>query len=233
MKIKWLGQSGYLLWDDETAVAIDPYLSDSVNRIAGRPRVPEIPVLPGDLRADVVVCTHDHADHLDPDTVAAMRPEERMFYAPSDCLEHLRQLGAVRVAPFDEGAVVTAGKFTLEAVFALHSVPAVGVFVTYEGKRLWFSGDTLYDSRLEQMAQRRPDVVFLCINGKLGNMNVDEAVRLAGLMEGSVAVPAHYGMFASNTEDPQKFTSRVENSFEMGYNREYTIETLLDRRKKA
>ena len=162
-----------------------------------------------------------------------MRPEERMFYAPSDCLEHLRQLGAVRVASFDEGAVVTAGKFTLEAVFALHSVPAVGVFVTYEGKRLWFSGDTLYDSRLEQMAQRRPDVVFLCINGKLGNMNVDEAVRLAGLMEGSVAVPAHYGMFASNTEDPQKFTSRVENSFEMGYNREYTIETLLDRRKKA
>ena len=45
-----------------------------------------------------------------------------------------------------------------------------------------------------------------------------------------MAVPAHYGMFASNTEDPRKFTSRVENSFEMEYNREYTIEELLDRR---
>ena len=38
MKIKFLGQSGYLLKSGNTEIIIDPYLSDSVNRVAGRPR---------------------------------------------------------------------------------------------------------------------------------------------------------------------------------------------------
>lgn len=230
MKIKWLGQSGYLLWDEETAIAIDPYLSDSVNRIAGRPRIPEIPVRPEELEADVVICTHDHADHLDPDTVSQMEKEHKLFYGPSECLGRLRELGAVHVKAFDEGTTAVKGRFEFEAVFARHTVPAVGVLISYEETRLWFSGDTLYDERLLRMAERRPDIIFLCINGKLGNMDVDEAVRLAGALGEAVAVPAHYGMFASNTEDPEKFTSRVKYGFEMELGRTYTLKELLDRR---
>lgn len=230
MKIKWLGQSGYLLWDEDTAIAIDPYLSDSVNRIAGRPRVPVIPIRPDELMADVVICTHDHADHLDPDTVGQIAKAKVTFYSPSDCIAHLEELGAMHINEFNEGTVVQEGRFELEAVFAHHTVPAVGVLVSYEEKRLWFSGDTLYDERLNRMMQRQPDIIFLCINGKLGNMNVDEAVSLARLMEQSVAVPSHYGMFASNTEDPDKFTARVKYGFEMEFNHTYTLEELLNRR---
>ncbi len=38
LSIRWIGQSGYLLTDGKTTICIDPYLSDVVNRIAGRAR---------------------------------------------------------------------------------------------------------------------------------------------------------------------------------------------------
>lgn len=38
MIIRSLGQSGYIVRTSKTTVVIDPYLSDSVNKAAGRPR---------------------------------------------------------------------------------------------------------------------------------------------------------------------------------------------------
>ena len=46
MKIKFLGQSGYIVKTEKTEIMIDPYLSDSVNRVAGRPRILPIPINP-------------------------------------------------------------------------------------------------------------------------------------------------------------------------------------------
>lgn len=34
MKIKWIGQSGYIIKTETTEIIIDPYLSDVVNRVA-------------------------------------------------------------------------------------------------------------------------------------------------------------------------------------------------------
>ena len=38
MKIRFLGQSGYILKSGNTEIITDHYLSDSVNREAGKPR---------------------------------------------------------------------------------------------------------------------------------------------------------------------------------------------------
>ena len=57
MKIRFLGQSGYILKSGNTEIIIDPYLSDSVNRVAGRPRTLPIPINPEDISCDAVICT--------------------------------------------------------------------------------------------------------------------------------------------------------------------------------
>ena len=44
MIIRALGQSGYILKTEHSELIIDPYLSDSVNRVAGRPRLLPIPI---------------------------------------------------------------------------------------------------------------------------------------------------------------------------------------------
>ncbi len=80
MKIRFLGQSGYILKSGNTEIVIDPYLSDSVNRVANRPRTLPIPINPGNIRCDAVICTHNHLDHLDPDTVVKDKRKSVLYY---------------------------------------------------------------------------------------------------------------------------------------------------------
>lgn len=222
MKIRWLGQSGYILSDEKTAICIDPYLSDVVNRVANRPRMRPVPVEPENLRADAVICTHNHLDHTDIDAIPKMS-RDITFYAPTDCEKTLRELGAEKYIPFDEGAEYKIGDFKIRAAFAEHTVPAVGVIVEYDGKTLYFSGDTYYNKKLESI---KCDFMFICINGKLGNMNADEAVKLTNIIAPAVAVPNHYDMFESNSENPEVYTSRVKHGVILDFDREYTLEEL-------
>ena len=224
LKIKWLGQSGYILYDGRTEICIDPYLSDVVNRIANRPRTREVPVKPEDLSSDVVVCTHNHLDHIDVDAIPLMKKDNMLFLSPSACEIPLRELGVKNYKSFDNGTTVQLGNFRLTAVFADHTVDAVGVVVEYDGERLYFSGDTEYNQELEQI---KCDYMFICINGRLGNMNVDEAIRLTNIIKPKVAVPNHYDMFESNSEDPECFC--VPQRFILEFNKEYELKDLMNR----
>jgi L-ascorbate metabolism protein UlaG (beta-lactamase superfamily) len=69
--------------------------------------------------------------------------------------------------------------------------------------------------------------MFICINGKLGNMNAEEAARLTEIITPRLAVPNHYGMFESNTEDPMAYLSRIQCGFEMKHDTEYSIKEML------
>lgn len=224
MKIKWIGQSGYVLSDKKTKIVIDPYLSDVVNRVAGRKRMIEAPFRPEDLKCDAVICSHNHLDHTDIDAIPLMDKSIR-FYAPKDAEETLKSCGVIKYCKFDMGDSFKIGDFEISAVYANHTVPAVGVIVKHSGLTLYFSGDTYYDEKLKEL--KNIDIMFICINGKLGNMNVLDAVKLTKEINPRVGVPNHYGMFESNTEDPKNYTSQLENGFEMEYNKEYELSEVL------
>ena len=230
LKITWLGQGGYMLCDGKTSLCIDPYLSDSVFKSSGKARLIAPPIKPEELECDVMICTHNHLDHVDPDTISVMKSKETaVFLAPSDCEEKLRSLGVVNYEVFDEGCKHVAGGFDLEAVFADHtSKSAIGAVVRHSGLTMLFTGDTFYNERLKDYKKFGVDLLFICINGKLGNMNVEEAVKLTGEIGAKVGVPTHYGMFAENTEDPRKYTSRVKPSFEMTAGVTYEITELAE-----
>ena len=64
----------------------------------------------------------------------------------------------------------------------------------------------------------------MCAYGKLGNMDVKEAVKLTEKIQPKTGIPNHYGMFESNTEDPHKYTDNISNGFIMEFNTTYTVE---------
>ena len=226
MTITFLGQSGYALETENTKIIIDPYLSDSVNRVAGRPRLLPVPIQPRDIHCDAVVCTHDHLDHLDPDTATGIR-DRQFFVTTEEGKSHLEKLGKLNCAALHAGESLTVGACKLTAVFACHTVEAFGLIVEAEGKVLYFSGDTLYDERLFEIAAYRPDITFICINGRLGNMNVEEAIAVAKKIGAKVNVPNHYDMFASNSENPHLFAKRIEGGKILEFNREYSLLDIL------
>ena len=224
LKIKWLGQSGYILQDEKSAVCIDPYLSDSVEAVTGAKRMIPAPVLPENLCADAVICTHNHLDHLDPGSIQKMDKERTVFLAPSDCEAQLRGLGVLKYTPFDTGATIKIGGIEVSAAYAKHTIPAIGVLIGVDGYGLYFTGDTLYDSELEKV---KCDILFVCINGRLGNMSVEEAVKLTKKIQPKIGVPNHYGMFLDNTEDPMKYAKHIQHGFIMQPDVWYELHEIL------
>ncbi len=222
MKITWIGQSGYIISTESTQIIIDPYLSDIVNKVANRPRMVDAPIAPEAITADAVICTHDHLDHLDPDAVTRMN-DDLLFITTNEGKAHLAELGKNNVNAVSAGDSVNVGDISITAVYADHTVEAFGLIIEADGIKMYFSGDTLFNQKLFDIADCKPDITFICINGKLGNMNVDEAVAVAKKIGAEINVPNHYGMFASNTEDPTKFTDRINGGFIMELGKEYNI----------
>ena len=226
MKIRWLGQGGFLVRDnaETTEILVDPYLSDAVNRNGTCPRQRPVPIEPADVKSDAVICTHDHLDHLDTGAVPAM-PADTFFIATYEgcgTLEKLERRNHKAVRP---GDAFDVGAIRVTIVYALHTCEAFGVILETDGVRLYISGDTLYDEKLFDIAQYRPDITCICINGRMGNMNVGEAVVTAKKIGARLNIPDHYDMFASNMEDPAKFTCEfAENEvFLPEFDRQYEV----------
>jgi len=206
MKITWLGQAGYLIVSQNASMIIDPYFTDS---IAGDGFVRLYPpdFAKGELKVDIALSTHNHGDHLDVETLRDYVDFKR-FYGPGSCVEALKKANFAenRLNIFDRGDCVVYGDFRFTGVFADHTSDSIGYVVECEGKRLYFSGDTVMNKRLYAISWHKPDIMFVCINGKFGNMNWSEAVSFTKVLGVKTAIPMHYDMFGINMENPKLFT---------------------------
>jgi len=226
MKIRWLGQGGFLVRDnaETTEILVDPYLSDAVNRNGTCPRQRPVPIAPADVKSDAVICTPDHLDHLDTGAIPDM-PEDTFFVATYEGCGTLDKLGRHNHRAVREGDTFDVGAFSVRIVYALHTCEAFGVILETDGIRLYISGDTLYDEKLFDIARYKPDITCICINGRMGNMNVGEAVVTAKKIGARLNIPDHYDMFATNMEDPAKFTCEFPEDavFTPEFDRQYDI----------
>ena len=170
----------------------------------------------------MLIFTHNHLDHLDPDTVAQIN-DEQFFITTNEGKTELNQLGKYHVVSLNVGESTVVGDIEITAVFADHTVEAFGLIVKAENKTLYFSGDTLYNEKLFEIAEYKPDITFICINGRLGNMNVNEALITAKRIGAKINIPNHYDMFASNSENPYLFSENIYGGRVLKFNKEYEI----------
>lgn len=210
--IYFLGQAGYYIQSEKRAVLIDPYLSDSCGKNPLFSRLYPIPVEPKNLFADIFIVTHDHADHLNPETIEAYGVEkDTIFVAPHLTANHLKKLGIPheRIAIIDCGETRLIREVEVTGIFALgttkKTMDTTGYKVTFQnGKSIYHTSDTTYCELLEKSVEYA-DVILACINGKFGNMNAEQAVKLAKILNAKYAVPNHYDIMPVNSGNPEFF----------------------------
>jgi len=226
----WLGQHSFVVKLGGVVCYIDPFLTDMEARQV-RPLLK-----PGEItNADIVLGSHDHADHIDREAwpVIATASPKAVFVTPALLRERMvreMSLPVDRVLGVDEGITVKIGEITVTGVPAAHELLArdpatgfhacIGFVIGGNGFRLYHAGDTCLYEGMQALLRRWPlDLAFLPINGRdakrlaancVGNMTYQEAADLAGAVLPGLTVPAHFEMFAGNCEDPQLFADYME-----------------------
>lgn len=214
MTVFWLGQAGLLFEFNGVRVMVDPYLSNSVEKVEPK-NYRRLPIDESyfDIKPDILILTHNHLDHTDPETL------ERMFSKHSDiCIlasynawQTARKFGGDNnYIMFNRGTVWTEKGIKFEAVYAEHSDDkAVGVIISYGGRNYYITGDMLYNKKVIKDINIPVDVVFLPINGVGNNMNMTDAAHFAEEIKAKTAVPIHFGMFDSLNADDFNLKNRV------------------------
>jgi L-ascorbate 6-phosphate lactonase len=212
--IFWLGQAGFLLKNRKGEIlAVDPYLSNAVERICGLKRL-MMPVMePEELNPNFLLISHEDEDHLDMDIlpdVMKRNPKTRLF-APDVAWQICKNRGIDerQLIRFNQGTKVMAGSFQIEAVFADHgdhAPDAIGMLVETDGIKVYFTGDTSFqEKRMEYVSKKNVDILILPINGEYGNLNATEAVDVVKLMKPKLTIPSHFWMFIRHGSNPYAF----------------------------
>lgn len=219
----WLGQHSWVVKTTNYTLAMDLYLNEDVRRL-----VP--PALkPQDCDFfDLLLCTHEHSDHFDGPALAAIAELDTStrFVVPKAVRDQANTIGLG-----DDRLILLDGDNNHEQEnLQIISIPAaheflehssktgfryLGYIVNVDGFSIYHSGDTCYYEGLMPRLKCCPlDLMLIPINGRdgkryrtgcIGNLTYQEAVDLAGEVNPRLVCPAHYGMFAYNTEDPQLF----------------------------
>lgn len=188
LAIWWLGQASFIVKGAGRTVAFDPFLSYYPGDF---PRTFPPLLQPGDLTGiDLVCCSHEHSDHVDPWTlgpIAKASPGAR-FVVPAGCVRML-----VKEAGIDRARVTAtrAGQGP-GAAFAGEPFEAAGLTVTpltaaheqvewseeagqrFQGFAIRFGavsvvhmGDCApFPGMVEMVAAQHPDVLLAPINGR-------------------------------------------------------------------
>lgn len=200
MKVTHLGQAGLLFETNGVRIMVDPYLSNSIEKVNPK-NYRRIPVNESfyDVKPDIMIFTHNHLDHYDPETVCRFINEDTnvTVLAPSSVWSEVRKYGGSNnYVLFNTHTEWTAYGIRFVAVKAEHSdSAAIGVIICDDEKKCYVTGDTLYNTEIFNELPLNLDYVFLPVNGKGNNMNMVDAARFVSRIGAKIAVPIHVGMF--------------------------------------
>lgn len=210
----WLGQAGYIFRTSEITIVIDPYLSDSA--AAGAPEFTRQfppPMEPEELQADIYVITHDHLDHLDPDTLSGYSAKTKTwFIGPRLVAKKLATLGIPeeRIIRLDASESRTVQGVNISGVFALPTgadvIDTTGYLLEFaNGRSVYHTSDTAFHPLVLAAAPQQPEVMLVPINGKWDNPGPEQAAEFAASVKPRFVLPNHYDLMAMNAENPATF----------------------------
>ncbi len=217
VSLAWMGQAGFLLKNSTGKVLVlDVYLSDLSEKQDGNKRLMPALCRPEEIKADVVLASHHHTDHLDLVSIPAWLGNGARLYCCQESGRICREAGFAegQIMEMKAGDRVTDAGYVVEAVFADHgdtAPEALGFLIETEGVRIYFTGDTAYQhTRMQEATERDIDILLLPINGEYGNMNERDAAMLAARTEAALTIPCHFWMFARHQGSPWDFSQAMK-----------------------
>ncbi len=205
VRVHWLGHDSFVLQGSKTLV-LDPFKAR------------------GNYKADVLLISHEHSDHLSDDDIRRFTSPTTTIVAPRICEGPLRQY------PQEKRFVEPGSKVEVKGI-GIEAVPAynlnkfrepgrvfhpkadgrVGFVVSLDGVRFYHAGDS---DATPEMKSLDIDVAFLPVSGTYV-MTAEEAAEAAKAMKTKVAVPMHIESIVGTKADAERFKKLVGSAVEV------------------
>jgi L-ascorbate metabolism protein UlaG (beta-lactamase superfamily) len=215
--IKWFPPSWFQIKVGDKIIYIDPaylrtYFTEHPKKIEFSTWPDPIDGLPEELvKADIILLTHDHADHCKKVTADRLRKKDTLVIGPQRCRKKIGK-DMSTIAPGEE---ITFGDTTIKAIHAYnteegsstqkvhHKGNGVGYLITAEGKTIYHAGDTDVIPEMKQLG--KVNAALLPIGGTY-TMNIEDAIDAAIATNPTVVIPMHH-----LKADPLQFKKKLES----------------------
>jgi L-ascorbate metabolism protein UlaG (beta-lactamase superfamily) len=213
-KLTWLGHATFRVETSSGKIAyLDPW-------VMGNPMCPEKDKKV--TKADVLLCTHGHFDHIG-DAVEIARRHNPVVVGMFELCGWLEKKGAQQLSPMNKGGTQTVADMKITMVHADHSCgiqdgdqvvyggEACGYVVEFPGGlKIYHAGDS---NVFGDMAIIRdlyaPQVVMLPIGDRF-TMSPREAAYAVKLLKPKSVIPMHFGTFPLLTGTPGELQKLVD-----------------------
>ena len=202
LEITFIGHGSLMFTFNGKVIHVDPF-----SKLAEYSKFP---------KADMLLITHEHRDHLDLKAMEAVRTDKTVLLLTKTCAAKLK--GGIIM---ENGDTETVGGLKIEAVPAYNLVHmrsegipfhpkgiGNGYVITFGDKRVYVAGDT--ENIPEMKKLERIDCAFLPMNLPY-TMNPEMVADAAKAFKPKILYPYHYGdTDTSNLEQLMKNTQDVE-----------------------
>ncbi len=206
VKVTWYGHACFGIEGGGATLLLDPFISGN----------PLAPVLADEVRADYILVSHAHDDHLGDAMPIARRTgamiisnfEIANYCASQGANAHPLHIGGGRDFPFGRVKLTIAHHGSSFPDGGYGGNPA-GFLLTIEGKKIYHACDTglFYDMKL--IGQGGIDLAILPIGDNF-TMGPEDALQAVKLIDPKTVVPIHYNTFEVIAQDPHAFARAVE-----------------------
>lgn len=208
MKLRYFSHSAWqIITGEGKSILIDPYLDDN----------PTSPVKSDTLKADYIILSHAHGDHMG-DAMKIAKRQNSLFICVNELANymiakgfraHNMHIGGSHQFEFGRVKFTIAhhGSMSPDGVYC--GEPA-GIILTIEGRNIYHTGDTalFYDMKLIG-EMNKIDYMLLPIGDNF-TMGITDAVKAVEFVNPKVAIPMHYNTFDVITADPHEFISKLK-----------------------
>lgn len=217
-QLMWFGHSAFLLQIDGKKILLDPMLGENPSPhplLSAKRYSKELPIKVEDLPyIDAVIFSHDHYDHLDYQSVVALKDKVGKFFVPLGLDNHLVSWGvkAENIEALDwwqetalDGiklALAPARHFSGRGLTDRNATLWGSWIIEGAQEKIYFSGDGGYGTHFKEIGERYgPFDLSLMECGqynkrwKLIHMMPEETVQAAIDLQSKRFMPIHWGAF--------------------------------------
>jgi len=185
MKISWLKHAAFKIkTQDGKVIYIDPYQLSK-----------------DEEKADIIICSHEHGDHFDEDSIRKISKESTILLGPASISSKLKKFDGVGLKLYDPYSI---GKITVE-LYPAYNIKRMrkkdepfhpkerkwaGILIEAEGKKIYHAGDTERIPEMKKLASKEIDVAMLPCGGTY-TMDFEESADAAVDINPKLVIPMH------------------------------------------